>query len=104
MVSIILLFLMFAALGLLLFNIITMVVSPRFWFDLPHYLAFRGTIRRSLLATWHGQLQIRAMGVVALIVVSPIVRDFVRDFILRDRPLQQPPQQQHQVDQIRTGG
>lgn len=85
-------FVALAMLGGLLFNVITMVVSPRFWFDLPPYLSFRGTMRRSLLATWHGQLQIRALGFLGVLFAGPIVRDIVRTVLWSvrgDRPLQQ---------------
>ena len=57
-------------LGLVLFNGLAMLASPRRWFDMPDYLALRGSIRRDSLSTWLGRLQVRMLG---LIVVAFIV-------------------------------
>jgi hypothetical protein len=50
-------------LSLALFNGLIMLFSPSKWFDLPSYLAFRGTLRRDqYLRTKSGILQIRFLG------------------------------------------
>jgi hypothetical protein len=49
-------------LTLLLFNGLAMLVSPSWWFDLPSYLAFRGSLRREAIHTLSGQLQVRILG------------------------------------------
>jgi len=52
-----------ALLGLLLLgNGLTMLFSPKTWFNLPSYLGFRGSIRRDTLSRFEGRLGIRTMG------------------------------------------
>jgi hypothetical protein len=52
-----------ALLGLLLLgNGLTMLFSPKTWFNLPSYLGLRGSIRRDTLSRFEGRLGIRTMG------------------------------------------
>src|SRR5262249_54030734 len=52
-------------LGLVFFNGIVMMVSPsRWWFALPRYIAFRGTLQSNYTATRIGRFQIRAFGLI----------------------------------------
>jgi hypothetical protein len=60
--------------GLMLFNGLVMLVSPRRWFDLPTYVALRGSMRRSMLASLGGRFQVRVLGLmlVAFVVYAVI--------------------------------
>lgn len=62
--------LFFAALA---FNAAVMLISPRRWFDLPPYLGFQGTMRRAMLSTPGGRIQIRTAGSLMLILIAWIV-------------------------------
>lgn len=55
---------------LIFFTGLVMLVSPRRWFELPSYLAFRGTIRESMLETRAGRLQIRVLGLLLVLFTS----------------------------------
>jgi hypothetical protein len=50
------------ALAVMLFTGLMMLISPKRWFDLPPYLGFHGSMRRSMLSTWGGRFQVRALG------------------------------------------
>jgi hypothetical protein len=72
-------------LGAFFTNGLIMLISPAWWFKLPSYVAFRGTLReRDYLGKVSGRLQIRALGLVfvgfsayvvsGLFGVSPFLR------------------------------
>lgn len=44
--------------------------SPRRWFELPEYLALRGSLRRTMLDSGWGRLQIRAYGMISVLFMS----------------------------------
>jgi hypothetical protein len=49
-------------LGMLFINGILMLFSPNRWFALPTYIALRGSMRPTLLATFAGQVFVRGLG------------------------------------------
>src|ERR1035438_6661640 len=66
-----------AMVGLLLFNGIVMLLSPSRWFDLPSYLAFRGTLRKDRLATSGGAFGVRALGLAIVVAISQATVEFI---------------------------
>lgn len=55
--------------ALMLFNGLIMLISPRRWFEIPPYVAFRGTVPRSSLSTIEGRLRIRVLGLVLTLFI-----------------------------------
>jgi hypothetical protein len=49
-----------------LFNGFVMLISPPRWFDLPPYIGFQGSLRRKMLLSLAGRLQIRISGLILL--------------------------------------
>jgi hypothetical protein len=54
--------------GAVLFNGVVMLLSPRKWFELPPYLALRGSLSSDRLRTVHGRLEIHLAGLVFVAV------------------------------------
>jgi hypothetical protein len=55
-------------------NGLIMLISPAWWFKLPSYVAFRGSLReRDYMRKLSGQLQIRVLGLVFVGFVSYVV-------------------------------
>jgi hypothetical protein len=55
---------------LMIVNALVMLVSPTRWFDLPPYVGFHGTLRRSRISTFGGRLEIRALGLILVILLG----------------------------------
>jgi hypothetical protein len=61
------------ALCYILFIGLTMLISPRRWFDLPRYIGLHGSMRRHMLSTWGGRLQVRLLGLALVTFVTYVL-------------------------------
>jgi hypothetical protein len=50
------------------FNGLIMLVSPRAWFRLPSWLAFRGSLTEAKYGSGWGAIQVRLLGAIFLVV------------------------------------
>src|SRR5437879_6582965 len=53
--------------SLMLLNGLLMLLAPTVWFDLPGYITFRGSLRRSSFTSRYAFLPIRLLGLIVII-------------------------------------
>jgi hypothetical protein len=61
-----------------------MLFSPRLWFNLPPYLAFRGSLRKEMLSSWSGRLRVRALGFMLVTLLTFTILSIIADVMVAD--------------------